>query len=158
MKQLRSLTAPARRRVVIIADNARYHHGRLHKEWRERNSRRFALEFLPPYSPELNPIERVWGSSLVARPLTIVISQPSITLPPPSSTSFMAGPMGVRPFVDYAQLLKSLCITHGDLLSSPVGQRHNGMSLRIARLVWPRWAFRRVCRKFGLFMLITANK
>ena len=60
MKQLRSLTAPTTRRVVIIADNAKYHHGRLHKDWRERNSRRFALEFLPPYSPELNPIERVW--------------------------------------------------------------------------------------------------
>ena len=60
MKQLRSLTAPTRRRVVIIADNAKYHHGRMHKEWRDRNSRRFALEFLPPYSPELNPIERVW--------------------------------------------------------------------------------------------------
>jgi hypothetical protein len=60
MRQLRSLTAPTARRVVIIADNAKYHHGRLHKEWRERHSRRFALEFLPPYSPELNPIERVW--------------------------------------------------------------------------------------------------
>ena len=26
----------------------------------EQNRRQFALEFLPPYSPELNPIERVW--------------------------------------------------------------------------------------------------
>lgn len=60
MKQLRSLTAPTQRRVVIIADNAKYHHGRSHKGWRDGNARRFALEFLPPYSPDLNPIERVW--------------------------------------------------------------------------------------------------
>ncbi len=48
------------RRVVNIVDNATYHHARLHKEWREERSARFALEFLPPYSPQLNPIERVW--------------------------------------------------------------------------------------------------
>ena len=48
------------RRVVNIVDNATYHHARLHKEWREEHSTRFALDFLPPYSPQLNPIERVW--------------------------------------------------------------------------------------------------
>jgi transposase len=26
----------------------------------EKGSGRFTLEFMPPYSPELNPIERVW--------------------------------------------------------------------------------------------------
>lgn len=50
----------AGRRVVVIADNARYHHGCLHKEWRAQAAPRFALEYLPPYSPELNPIERIW--------------------------------------------------------------------------------------------------
>ncbi len=60
MKELRSLTAPARRRVIMIADNATYHHGQLHREWRDHNSQRFSLQFLPPYSPDLNPIERVW--------------------------------------------------------------------------------------------------
>jgi transposase len=48
------------RRVVIIIDNAPYHHSRLHQPWREKQAHRFALDFLPPYSPELNPIERVW--------------------------------------------------------------------------------------------------
>ena len=28
--------------------------------WREQHAHHFALDFLPPYSPELNPIERVW--------------------------------------------------------------------------------------------------
>lgn len=48
------------RRIVVISDNAKYHHALLHKEWRERQEKAFALDFLPPYSPQLNPIERVW--------------------------------------------------------------------------------------------------
>ena len=45
---------------MVITDNARYHHARLHQDWREQQAPGFTLEFLPPYSPELNPIERVW--------------------------------------------------------------------------------------------------
>jgi hypothetical protein len=48
------------RQVVVITDNARYHHARLHKEWRQAHEGQFRLDFLPPYSPKLNPIERVW--------------------------------------------------------------------------------------------------
>ena len=48
------------RRMVVIADNAKYHPGVLHKDWRESRANTFALEFLPPYSPDLNPIERLW--------------------------------------------------------------------------------------------------
>ena len=48
------------RRVVAISDNAAYHRAKLHKAWREQQSPRFELDFLPPYSPQLNPIERVW--------------------------------------------------------------------------------------------------
>lgn len=43
-----------------ISDNAGYHHSRLHKSWREDQVPEFALDFLPPYSPELNPVERGW--------------------------------------------------------------------------------------------------
>ena len=48
------------RRVVAISDNAAYHRAKLHKAWREQQSPMFELDFLPPYSPQLNPIERVW--------------------------------------------------------------------------------------------------
>ena len=48
------------RRMVVIADNAKCHPGVLHKDWRESRANTFALEFLPPYSPDLNPIERLW--------------------------------------------------------------------------------------------------
>jgi transposase len=60
---LRKLRRAARRRgrkVVIIIDNAKYHHANLHLEWRKTQRPDFVLLFLPPYSPQLNPIERVW--------------------------------------------------------------------------------------------------
>ncbi len=49
-------------------------------------------------------------------------------------------------------------LTHGDLLSSSAGQRHQGVLLSIARIVWPRGLIRRMFPKLGLFMLITAVK
>jgi DDE superfamily endonuclease len=60
LKQLRQKSLRANRRVVVILDNAKYHHALLHKAWREEALPSFELHFLPPYSPELNPIERVW--------------------------------------------------------------------------------------------------
>ena len=59
-KQLRSKSLRSRKRAVIILDNAKYHHALLHKAWREEVIPGFTLDYLPPYSPELNPIERVW--------------------------------------------------------------------------------------------------
>jgi hypothetical protein len=46
--------------TMVIADNAKYHHAKLHEPWRRDQAEHFALDFLPPYSPELNPVERVW--------------------------------------------------------------------------------------------------
>jgi len=60
LKDLKRTSTRTGRRVIVIVDNARYHHATLHQGWREKHSDRFALDFLPPYSPELNPIERVW--------------------------------------------------------------------------------------------------
>jgi transposase len=60
LRELHEASRDSDRRAVVIADNATYHHARLHKDWREANSSEFALDFLPPYSPELNPAERVW--------------------------------------------------------------------------------------------------
>lgn len=60
---LQALEAHVRQRpyrVVLISDNAKYHHAVLHKEWREEEQRHIALDYLPAYSPQLNPIERVW--------------------------------------------------------------------------------------------------
>lgn len=60
LKQLRKATCHSGRKVAIITDNARYHHAKLHSIWKNEASDKFVLEYLPPYSPELNPIERVW--------------------------------------------------------------------------------------------------
>ncbi len=48
------------KRMVVILDNARYHHARLLKEFLEKHHRTLTLLFLPPYSPQLAPVERVW--------------------------------------------------------------------------------------------------
>lgn len=45
---------------MVLVDNARYHHGKLHKDWRALHCAKFQLDYLPPYSPEFNLIERVW--------------------------------------------------------------------------------------------------
>jgi len=49
-------------------------------------------------------------------------------------------------------------LSHGDLLSSGAGQRHGGLLLKVARLVWPRWFIRTFLYKRGLFMMIEARK
>lgn len=48
------------KKMLMILDNARYHHAEELDSFLEKNKNRIELFFLPPYSPELNPIERVW--------------------------------------------------------------------------------------------------
>jgi len=50
-------------RLIIILDNARYHHANLLAPFLRKYRRVLNLSFLPAYSPELNPIERVWKLS-----------------------------------------------------------------------------------------------
>lgn len=45
-------------RINIILDNAGYHHSKDIIEYAEKH--RIKLHYLPPYSPNLNPIERLW--------------------------------------------------------------------------------------------------
>lgn len=59
MKDLKKITSKHKKTILII-DNAKYHHANLHKDWREDNDDKIHFDFLPPYSPDLNPIERVW--------------------------------------------------------------------------------------------------
>lgn len=46
--------------LLLILDNSRYHHAKLLDPWLEEHKKEIQLLFLPPYSPDLNPIERVW--------------------------------------------------------------------------------------------------
>ena len=44
--------------IFVVADNARYYRNNLVKEFLERS--KIKIIFLPPYSPNLNLIERLW--------------------------------------------------------------------------------------------------
>lgn len=46
--------------MVLVLDNARYHHALLLKPVLRKYRAVLRLLFLPPYSPQLAPIERVW--------------------------------------------------------------------------------------------------
>ena len=52
---------PNKRWIYVIADNARYHHAVLVREWLARPACRIKLIFQPAYAPHLNAIERLWG-------------------------------------------------------------------------------------------------
>lgn len=48
-------------KIVMILDNARIHHAKLLNDFLEEHKNRLELVFLPPYSPDLNMIEELWG-------------------------------------------------------------------------------------------------
>lgn len=48
------------KRIHVICDNASFHNSRRVREYLEEWGHRIALHFLPRYSPQTNPIERVW--------------------------------------------------------------------------------------------------
>ncbi|AMV11246.1 DDE endonuclease [Geobacillus thermoleovorans] len=48
------------RLIALVLDNARIHHARMVKEFLREEGQCFHFLYLPPYSPQLNPIERLW--------------------------------------------------------------------------------------------------
>jgi len=48
------------KKIILVVDNARYHHAIMLKDWLKENKKHMQLLFLPPYSPDLNHVERVW--------------------------------------------------------------------------------------------------
>ena len=48
------------KKMLVITDNASYHHAAGLQGWLKDHHDTLELLFLPPYSPDLNPIERVW--------------------------------------------------------------------------------------------------
>lgn len=49
---------PCKRRIYVFCDNAPYYKNKMVKQYLETS--KIELRFLPPYSPNLNPIERLW--------------------------------------------------------------------------------------------------
>ena len=48
------------RKLLVVLDNSPYHHARALIPWLYEQRSVLSLDFLPPYSPKLNGIERVW--------------------------------------------------------------------------------------------------
>lgn len=48
-----------KRKIIVYVDNVRYHHAKKLKPFLEAHSE-LEIRFLPAYSPDLNPVERVW--------------------------------------------------------------------------------------------------
>ena len=55
MKGLRRTSIRTGRRVVVITDNAKYHHARFHRQWREEHAGDFVLDYLPPSDLLISP-------------------------------------------------------------------------------------------------------
>jgi transposase len=50
---------PGEKKIYWIVDNAKYHYAKIFKDWLKTNPR-IKILYLPPYSPNLNLIERLW--------------------------------------------------------------------------------------------------
>ena len=48
------------KKMVIVLDNVRYHYAKRLAPFLKKHKEHLELFFLPPYSPQLAPIERVW--------------------------------------------------------------------------------------------------
>jgi transposase len=57
-KMLRN--AKTDKKILMVLDNARFHHAKINKEFLKSVRDRIKLLYLPPYSPDLNPIESFW--------------------------------------------------------------------------------------------------
>jgi transposase len=52
--------ATTNKKIIMVLDNARFHHAKMNVEFVKSIRKRLELMFLPAYSPDLNPIERFW--------------------------------------------------------------------------------------------------
>jgi transposase len=58
---LKALQAHIGRKLLIVWDRLTAHRSRLVRDYVESLRGAIQLEYLPPYAPELNPVEHIWG-------------------------------------------------------------------------------------------------
>ena len=58
---LKALYSTIGKKLLIVWDRLQAHRSRLVKEYVDGLNGHIALEYLPAYAPELNPVEYVWG-------------------------------------------------------------------------------------------------
>jgi transposase len=49
------------RKIRLVCDNGRFHHTKAVSQWLKMHRQQIRIYWLPPYSPSLNLIERLWG-------------------------------------------------------------------------------------------------
>jgi transposase len=47
-------------KIIMVVDNVRYHHAKRLKPILQKYKHKIEIVYLPAYSPDLNPIERIW--------------------------------------------------------------------------------------------------
>ena len=57
LRFLKRLVRNSKRKVFLILDNLKVHHGKLVSDWLEKRKDKMEVFFLPPYAPEYNPDE-----------------------------------------------------------------------------------------------------
>lgn len=57
---LKMILSETRKPIHLIIDNAGYHKSKKVREFNRENSKRLTIHYLPPYSPDYNPIEGLW--------------------------------------------------------------------------------------------------
>lgn len=55
------VTAYAGRKIRLVCDNGRFHTTKAVQQWLAEHHEEIEIYWLPPYSPSLNLIERLWG-------------------------------------------------------------------------------------------------
>ena len=58
---LKALRAHLKQRLLITWDGLKAHRSRLVREYLDSTEGTVEMAFLPPYSPDLNPVEFVWA-------------------------------------------------------------------------------------------------
>jgi len=61
-------------------------------------------------------------------------------------------------FKNFRELKITTILSYGDLLEGAVGQRHTGLMLTAAKLIWPRSLISKLFGRYGLNLLIRAKK
>ena len=57
---LKGVMAQTRKHLIIVQDGARYHTSRVMKEFFKKYADRITIFQMPSYSPDYNPIEKLW--------------------------------------------------------------------------------------------------
>ncbi len=58
---LAALERQTRHKLLIVWDGVGAHKSRRVREWLEQQNGPIAITYLPPYAPELNPVEAIWA-------------------------------------------------------------------------------------------------